>query len=228
MGSGNHWKRHIKKHGKEYVETLWYCLFYDKEDCTRFALAFSVQQDIVESELWANQITENGLDERTGTTHSLKTRQLFSKHRLEYYKHNDHPRGMLNKQHSPETKKQYSETRSGEDNGMFNRNHSDETKQHWSDTRRGKNCGKENPNYGNHVSEELKLASSRRNKNMVSAFDKIEKKNVQISKDEFEQYKTIRYVGIASKEAKVWRRKVYVLDSTKKKAEEIVTKKRGR
>lgn len=23
MGSGTHWKRHINKHGKEHVETLW-------------------------------------------------------------------------------------------------------------------------------------------------------------------------------------------------------------
>lgn len=177
-------------------------MFYDKEECTGFALAFSEQQDIVESELWANQITENGLDERTGTKHSLKNRQRFSEQRLEYYKHNDHPRGMLDKQHSTKTKKHYSETRKGSNNGMFNKNHSDETKQHWSEIRKGKNCGENNPNYGNHVSEELKLASSARNKNMVSAFDKIEKKNAQISKEEFEGNKKIRYVGIASKEAK--------------------------
>ena len=112
---------------------------------------------------------------------------------------------MLYKQHSLETKKHYSETRTGENNGMFNRNHSDETKQHWSEIRKGKRCGENNPNYGNHVSEELKLASSLRNKNMVSAFDKIEKKSVQVPKDEFEQYKSIRYIGIASKEAKILR-----------------------
>lgn len=61
-GSGKHWKRHIKKHGIKFVETLWYKLFTDQVECTRVALLFSEQQDIVKSELWLNQIPENGID----------------------------------------------------------------------------------------------------------------------------------------------------------------------
>lgn len=63
MGSGIHWTRHISKHGIEYVETVWYCLFLDKEDCVDFALNFSKQHDIVESKEWLNAIPENGTDD---------------------------------------------------------------------------------------------------------------------------------------------------------------------
>lgn len=61
-GSGKHWLRHIKKHGRKYIETLWYCLFIDQIELIKFATNFSIQENIVESELWANIINENGLD----------------------------------------------------------------------------------------------------------------------------------------------------------------------
>lgn len=61
-GSGTHWKNHIKKHGKERVETLWYCLFEYQEECTKFALDFSEHQDIVKSDKWLNLKSEDGLD----------------------------------------------------------------------------------------------------------------------------------------------------------------------
>lgn len=61
-GSGTYWKLHINKHGKEYVETLWYCLFTEKEILTEFALSFSKIHNIVENEDWANLRLENGLD----------------------------------------------------------------------------------------------------------------------------------------------------------------------
>ncbi len=60
-GSGKYWKNHIKKHGKEHIVTIWYCLFYDKESITEFALMCSNQWNIVESTAWANQTPENGL-----------------------------------------------------------------------------------------------------------------------------------------------------------------------
>lgn len=62
QGSGIHWKRHIKKHGCEFVETLWYCLFLDQNLLTEFALQFSKDNDIVESVEWANLQEENGID----------------------------------------------------------------------------------------------------------------------------------------------------------------------
>lgn len=62
LGSGKHWKAHIKLHGKEHVETLWYCLFLDKESLVEFATIFSAQNGISESTEWLNMKPENGLD----------------------------------------------------------------------------------------------------------------------------------------------------------------------
>ena len=62
LGSGKHWKSHIKKHGTMHVVTLWYQLFDDKSLLTEFALLFSDHWDIVKSKEWANLIPENGID----------------------------------------------------------------------------------------------------------------------------------------------------------------------
>lgn len=64
LGSGSYWVNHITKHGKKHVETLWYCLFIDQEECTNFAIAFSAQQNICSSDDWLNIIPENGLGGR--------------------------------------------------------------------------------------------------------------------------------------------------------------------
>jgi hypothetical protein len=91
-GSGKHWVRHISKHGKEHVVTLWYCLFLDQESCTEFALNFSSHQNIVESSEWLNLQLENGLDGApighnptkgtTGWVPSKETRQKMSNSRI--------------------------------------------------------------------------------------------------------------------------------------------------
>jgi len=67
-GSGKYWKSHLAKHGKEFVETPWYCLFYEAESIKEFALLCSEQWDIVNvkdkngKKIWANFKPENGLD----------------------------------------------------------------------------------------------------------------------------------------------------------------------
>ncbi len=63
-GSGLHWGPHIKVHGREHVVTLWYCLFTDQAECTKFALEFSEKMDIVKSDQWLNLIIEDGLGSR--------------------------------------------------------------------------------------------------------------------------------------------------------------------
>lgn len=60
-GSGLHWKRHIAKHGND-VETEVLGWFEDLEECTNVALRFSIENNIVGSDQWANLIEENGLD----------------------------------------------------------------------------------------------------------------------------------------------------------------------
>ncbi len=71
LGSGTHWSRHIKKHGKEHVITLWHELFVNEEDCIEFALSFSEGMDIVKSDQWLNLKPENGLD--GGSDHHSET-----------------------------------------------------------------------------------------------------------------------------------------------------------
>ena len=61
-GSGKHWIKHIDFHGKEFIDTIWYCLFYNKYDIEQFAISFSEQQNIVESAEWLNLIPENGIN----------------------------------------------------------------------------------------------------------------------------------------------------------------------
>jgi hypothetical protein len=60
-GSGSYWTNHIKKYGKEHVKTLWYHLFYDEETIYKFAVNFSITNNIVSSSVWANLIVEDGL-----------------------------------------------------------------------------------------------------------------------------------------------------------------------
>lgn len=62
MGSGIHWKRHIKKYGIEHVETLWYELFTDEQELIKYALKFSIENNILNSKEWLNLKEENGLD----------------------------------------------------------------------------------------------------------------------------------------------------------------------
>ncbi len=61
-GSGIYWTNHIKKHGKEFIITLWYCLFLDEESIIETAKLISQLNNIVESDKWANLIPENGIN----------------------------------------------------------------------------------------------------------------------------------------------------------------------
>lgn len=61
FGSGIRWLRHIKKHGRHHVVTLWYCLFTDAKSINEFALLFSNLHNIAKSESWLNLVLENGL-----------------------------------------------------------------------------------------------------------------------------------------------------------------------
>jgi hypothetical protein len=63
LGSGKYWRKHIKKYGAEFVKTLWVSdLYTDKTLIREIALHFSYENNIVESNEWANLIYENGLD----------------------------------------------------------------------------------------------------------------------------------------------------------------------
>lgn len=78
-GSGTKWLNHVNYHGKEYVETLWYCLFLDEKSINEFAISFSRQNDIVKSNDWLNLIEETGLGDVNKT---IATRQKMSESQL--------------------------------------------------------------------------------------------------------------------------------------------------
>ena len=61
-GSGTYWLRHITKYGKQFVKTLWVSDLYYDTSIADIALHFSKENNIVESNNWANLILENGLD----------------------------------------------------------------------------------------------------------------------------------------------------------------------
>lgn len=60
-GSGLYWKKHLNKHGKDV--TVGVMGFYtDYQRCRNAALKFSQENDIVNSDAWANLVLENGTD----------------------------------------------------------------------------------------------------------------------------------------------------------------------
>lgn len=60
-GSGLYWTRHLAKHGKDI--TVGVMGFYtDYQRCRNAALKFSQENDIVNSDAWANLVLENGTD----------------------------------------------------------------------------------------------------------------------------------------------------------------------
>lgn len=117
LGSGKHWKNHIKFHGKEYVTTLWYCLFYDKDDCTNFATMFSDQWQISESSDWLNFKPENGLD---GSPKGVKRGPWSDERKLAQ---SNRMKGRKTKPHSEESKAKMSVNRKGKGLGPLSTEH---------------------------------------------------------------------------------------------------------
>jgi hypothetical protein len=77
-GSGKYWKCHLKKHGN-FVETEIVGQFEDELECKKFALDFSIKNNIVESNKWANLRLENGFDGAPiGNTFSEETIKKMS------------------------------------------------------------------------------------------------------------------------------------------------------
>jgi hypothetical protein len=78
LGSGTYWTRHLEKHGK-LVDTIWYKLFTNKKELQEFALNFSIENNIVESNEWANLKPEDGL--RGGGVKGIKITPHTEEHK---------------------------------------------------------------------------------------------------------------------------------------------------
>ena len=110
-GSGKYWKQHIRKYGENEVDTVWYCLYYDRDEINNFALQFSKEHNIVKSQLWANRTEETGIDDRTGTTHSDESKKLMSEKRKAFIATHDNPMiGRVCEEQSFETRNKRSKS----------------------------------------------------------------------------------------------------------------------
>lgn len=190
LGSGVHWLRHIKKHGVNFVETIWVSEpFIYEEDLVDFAMFFSEEHDIVNSKKWLNLQKENGLD---GAPKGVK---------------NSGPLGNKNGMYG----------KTGELNPFYNRKHSEEQIRNWSESRLGElnpNFG------GKAFTEETlkKLRRPKPNKEnyrgspgKVTCIDK-QGNAIQIEKEIYQRQKLYgldphlwEYVNTNSKEAKIRR-----------------------
>lgn len=96
IGSGTHWRRHLKVHGKD-IDTLNVWEFIDAEECEKFALEFSTKNNIVESKDWANLRPENGKDGKPVGSPGMK------KEKNPNWGKTGEQNSFYGKKHSPET-----------------------------------------------------------------------------------------------------------------------------
>lgn len=84
-GSGVYWKNHIMKYGDDKIITLEVWGFDDINLCSNFAIKFSFENNIVNSQEWANQIYENGINKTPnvrGLKHTDQNKQILSQKML--------------------------------------------------------------------------------------------------------------------------------------------------
>ena len=185
-GSGKYWLRHIKKHGKKCVKTVWASSFEDEEACVEFATFFSEFYNIVDSDIWANLINENGLD---GAPPGVK---------------NSGPSGIKNGMFG----------KTGQLNPFFGKQHTLKQKEMWSKSRIGKlNPNYDGKSFTEETIIKLKRPKSNKKNykgspNQINCIDKLGN-GVRISCDMYNNQKLLQipmsdweYVNTNSKVAK--------------------------
>lgn len=111
-GSGIYWRNHIRKHGIEFIETVQLWEFSNQDECTAFALEFSKENNIVESDQWANLMPENGKRVTSEKLSQLSVNQKISETLKRKYESGELVAisGMKGKKLSDETKDKISNT----------------------------------------------------------------------------------------------------------------------
>lgn len=140
-------------------------------------------------------LTDGG-EGNSGYVMSAESKQKISATRKAQMATMPHPRGMLNKKHTEETKQHLSEVRqTNHPRGMLGKKHSKENCAKFSEQRKGEG----NNMYGKKQSDKCKNNVSAANSRMVSARDLTTGLTVHVSKEEFDAYKDIKYVGVMKK-----------------------------
>lgn len=164
QGSGKLWTRHIRKHGKEHIITLWYCLFYEEASIKQFALSCSEQWNIVESDQWLNLRPEDGLSggNMKGVNKGVP-KSLMHKHNLSLA-----GKGKHNHKHTKETCLKISKSKAGK---PFSSDHKENVSKGLIGNSRRKNTGKYNfftPNGVFNSSHEAGIANNISNVTIVN------------------------------------------------------------
>lgn len=140
MGSGTYWGNHIKKHGYD-VTTELYGAFSDDDvaNCLAAALEFSVTNNIVESDEWANLKLET-LDGGWDHINSLPYEERWKKCSAWNITKSPEELAIISakKARHKEDNFWWGKSRSGELNPMFGKSHKDETKEKISKGNKGK------------------------------------------------------------------------------------------
>lgn len=124
-GSGIYWKQHLKKHGS-HINTIKIWKFDNILEAKEFAINFSLENSIIDSDEWANLVLEDVTSGFIGKSHSDSTKAKMSAAKLnkplsERHRQNI-AKGNSGKTFSEERKKNIS-------NAIKGKSHSEETKQ---------------------------------------------------------------------------------------------------
>ena len=142
LGSGTYWKDHIKKHGKQFVKTIWLSDLYYDTSISEHALHFSYENNIVESDEWANLKPENGLDGAlSGIKQSVETcskKSISTKGISRGPKSEDHKANISAAQKGKSKNPHHQETKDKISKGNTGKIRSDETKAKMSAWQKGK------------------------------------------------------------------------------------------
>ena len=182
-GSGTYWKNHIAKHGYNVTTEI---VFQSEniEEVEEFALAFSKENDIVESKEWANLTLETGRD-GSAVGPSADTRKKMSKSHKKHWSNDEYRKKMgeihTGRKHSEKTKKKMSIKRKKYLSNYENRKKLSES---WTPERRAeqsKISSKRNKEWWANLSPERKKEivnkSAESNRGKISPFRGISRSN---------------------------------------------------